>query len=60
MLAYPEHINLINMVVSSYAERHIDLKILGWITTYAFSSMDENDTSVMSIIILLASFKINN
>ena len=51
---YFKHINLSNMVVASYAERPIYLRILGWITTYAFSSMDENDTSVLSRLILWA------
>ena len=60
MMAYFKHINLINMVVASYPKGHIYLRIFGWTSIYVFSSMDENDTSVMSRIILLASFKINN
>ena len=35
-----------------YADRRIYVKILGWTTIYAFSSTDENETSVQSKLIL--------
>ena len=57
---YSEYINLINMVVASYPEGNIYLRIFGWTIIYDFSSMDEKETSVLSRLILWVSFKINN
>ena len=44
----------------NYIDRRIYLRILGWTTIYAFSSTDENETSVLSRLILCESSKINN
>ena len=38
--------------LANYVDRGIYLRILGWTTIYAFSSMDENETSVVSRLII--------
>ena len=46
------------LILSSYADKHIYLRILGWTTIYVFSFTGENETSVLSRLILWASSKI--
>ena len=41
-----------SLILSSYADKRIYLRILGWTIIYAFSSTDENETSVMYRLIL--------
>ena len=55
---YFKHINLSNMVVANYTHMSPHLRNFGWTTIYDFSSTDENETSVLSKLILLASSKI--
>ena len=51
-------IQIYNSIVFYYADRHIYLIILGWTTIYVISSTYENETSVLSRLILWASSKI--
>ena len=60
--AYFEHINLSNMFGASYL-LHLQVflfEILWWTRTYDFSSMDEDETSVLSILILWQQLQIQN
>ena len=52
-----KHITFIKLKIN-YADRRMYVRIFGWTTIYAFSSTDENETSVLSILILWASSKI--
>ena len=46
--------------VVNYIDMRLYLRILGWTNIYDFSSMNQNETSVQSRLILWASFKIHN
>ena len=54
---------LLHLVVghlANYVDRRIYLRIFRWTTIYAFSSAYDNETSVLSRLILWALSKINN
>ena len=50
-------ISLASCYADSYFDRNIYLRILGWTTIYVFPSTDENETSVLSTLILRAPSK---